>query len=51
MLSMVHSETTSGILNDIASVAKVVKSCGKNLYRRCHVKLWRRGYPGGRTGY
>lgn len=28
-VSMVHSETTSGILNDIASVAKVVKSAGK----------------------
>lgn len=26
---MVHSETTSGILNDIASVAKVVKAAGK----------------------
>lgn len=28
-VSMVHSETTSGILNDIASVAKVVKEAGK----------------------
>ena len=28
-VAMVHSETTSGILNDIASVAKVVKSAGK----------------------
>ena len=28
-VSMVHSETTSGILNDIASVAKVVKGAGK----------------------
>lgn len=28
-VSMVHSETTSGILNDIASVAKVVKTAGK----------------------
>lgn len=28
-VSMVHSETTSGILNDIASVAKVVKAAGK----------------------
>lgn len=28
-VSMVHSETTSGILNDIASVAKVVKDVGK----------------------
>ena len=28
-LSMVHSETTSGILNDIASVAEVVKRAGK----------------------
>lgn len=28
-VSMVHSETTSGILNDIASVAKVVKAVGK----------------------
>lgn len=28
-VSMVHSETTSGILNDIASVAKVVKENGK----------------------
>lgn len=28
-VSMVHSETTSGILNDIASVAKVVKKAGK----------------------
>lgn len=28
-VSMVHSETTSGILNDIASVAEVVKGAGK----------------------
>lgn len=28
-VSMVHSETTSGILNDIASVAKAVKEAGK----------------------
>ena len=28
-VSMVHSETTSGILNDIASVARVVKGAGK----------------------
>lgn len=28
-VSMVHSETTSGILNDIASVAEVVKAHGK----------------------
>lgn len=28
-VSMVHSETTSGILNDIASVSKVVKDAGK----------------------
>ena len=28
-VSMVHSETTSGILNDIASVAKVVKEAGR----------------------
>ena len=28
-MSMVHSETTSGILNDIASVAKVVKTAGR----------------------
>ena len=28
-VSMVHSETTSGILNDIASVAKVVKTAGR----------------------
>ena len=28
-VSMVHCETTSGILNDIASVAKKVKECGK----------------------
>jgi 2-aminoethylphosphonate-pyruvate transaminase len=28
-VSMVHSETTSGILNDIESVAKVVKAAGK----------------------
>ena len=28
-VAMVHSETTSGILNDIASVAKVVKAAGK----------------------
>lgn len=28
-VSMVHSETTSGILNDIASVARVVKAAGK----------------------
>lgn len=29
-VAMVHSETTSGILNDIASVAKVVKERGKS---------------------
>ena len=28
-VAMVHSETTSGILNDIASVAKVVKEAGR----------------------
>ena len=28
-VSMVHSETTSGILNDIESIAKVVKAAGK----------------------
>lgn len=28
-VSMVHSETTSGILNDIEAVAKVVKAAGK----------------------
>lgn len=28
-VAMVHSETTSGILNDIASVARVVKAAGK----------------------
>lgn len=30
-VSMVHSETTSGILNDIASVTKVVKAAGKTM--------------------
>ena len=30
-VSLVHSETTSGILNDIAAVAKVVKAAGKTL--------------------
>lgn len=30
-VSMVHSETTSGILNDIESVARVVKEAGKTL--------------------
>ena len=30
-VSMVHSETTSGILNDIASVTKVVKMAGKTM--------------------
>lgn len=30
-VSMVHSETTSGILNDIASVAKVVKAAGRTM--------------------
>lgn len=30
-VSMVHSETTSGILNDIAAVTKVVKSAGKTM--------------------
>lgn len=30
-VSMVHSETTSGILNDINAVAKVVKEAGKTL--------------------
>lgn len=29
-VSMVHSETTSGILNDIEAVAKTVKSMGRN---------------------
>ena len=30
-VAMVHSETTSGILNDIASVAEVVKAAGKTM--------------------
>ncbi|WP_317394726.1 2-aminoethylphosphonate--pyruvate transaminase [Blautia hydrogenotrophica] len=30
-VAMVHSETTSGILNDIASVSKVVKAAGKTM--------------------
>lgn len=30
-VSIVHSETTSGILNDIEAVAKVVKAYGKTL--------------------
>ncbi|BCZ27868.1 2-aminoethylphosphonate--pyruvate transaminase [Claveliimonas bilis] len=30
-VAMVHSETTSGILNDIASVTKVVKDAGKTM--------------------
>lgn len=30
-VAMVHSETTSGILNDIASVAEVVKKAGKTM--------------------
>lgn len=30
-VAMVHSETTTGILNDIASVAKVVKATGKTM--------------------
>lgn len=30
-VAMVHSETTSGILNDIASVTKVVKEAGKTM--------------------
>ena len=30
-VSMVHSETTSGILNDIESVAKVVKAAGRTM--------------------
>lgn len=30
-VSMVHSETTSGILNDIAAVSKVVKAAGRTM--------------------
>ena len=30
-VAMVHSETTSGILNDVASVASVVKAAGKTM--------------------
>ena len=30
-VAMVHSETTSGIINDIASVAEVVKAAGKTM--------------------
>lgn len=30
-VAMVHSETTTGILNDIASVSKVVKAAGKTM--------------------
>lgn len=30
-VAMVHSETTSGILNDIASISKVVKAAGKTM--------------------
>ncbi len=43
-VAMVHSETTSGILNDIESVANVVKGEGKNFYRRCNVKFRRCGH-------
>ena len=31
MVSMVHNETTTGLLNDIASVANVVKSSGRTM--------------------
>ena len=30
-VSMIHSETTSGILNDIEAIAKVVKAAGKTM--------------------
>lgn len=31
MVSMVHNETTTGLLNDIASVARVVKAAGRTM--------------------
>ena len=48
-VAMVHSETTSGILNDIEEVAKVVKT-RKSHDRRRHEQLRRSGYSGGRLG-
>ncbi len=50
-VSMVHSETTSGILNDIASVAKVVKDAGKTFIVDAMSSFGGRGYPGGRAGH
>ena len=49
-VAMVHSETTSGILNDISSVAKVVKEKRQDIHRGCDVKLWRCRHSGRRAG-
>mgnify|MGYP000576867935 FL=1 len=45
-VAMVHSETTSGILNNIEAVGKVVKSMGKVFYCGRYEQLCRSGYSG-----
>lgn len=50
-VSMVHGETTSGILNDVEAVGRVVKACRQDLPCGRHVHLRRRGHPGGWLGH
>lgn len=50
-VAMVHSETTSGILNDIQSVGKVVRDAGRTFIVDAMVLLRRGGYPCGRLGH
>ena len=49
-VAMVHSETTSGILNDIEAVGKVGKGCRQSIHRGRHEQLWRHGNSRKRLG-
>ena len=50
-LSMVHSETTTGLLNPIEEVAEVIKGRGITVYRGCDEQLWRCPYRRERFRY
>ncbi len=49
-VAMVHSETTSGIFNDIAVCGPGVKEAGKVFIVDAMSSFGGRGYPGGRLG-
>ena len=49
-VAMVHSETTSGILNDVAAVGQVAKGRRQDLPRGRHVHLRGHRHPPGRLG-